>query len=393
MLISLRRVIVCDCYYNSSEIDLLRYSINIVKRIVIDARESGTSTGRYVDKLIEHLYKIGSKHEFVIVAYPDRREFLKKIAPSYKMVETSYKEFSFGEQLGFKKQLKKLKADLVFFPMVQQPIMYRGAKVTAMLDLTTLRFRNPARNYFVFRTKQAAYYLVHVVAGRTSRQIITISNFVRNDVSHTFHIPESKITTTYNAADKLAEKAVPIKVLQGKRYLLYVGRPSANKNLNRLVDAFAILKKRNPDLILVLAGKTDSEYEKLRAYARKKVGQGVLFTGFVSDGQLRWLYENGSVYVFPSLSEGFGLPGLEAMQYELPVASSNATCLPEIYQDAAHYFNPFSAQHMATKVQQILDDPKLAMRLIANGNKVLKKYSWRKMADQTLAIFEKAMRT
>ncbi len=364
-----------------------------MKRIIIDARESGTTTGRYVDKLIEHLHKIGPRHEIIIVAYPHRLAFLRSIAPTFKLVETSYKEFSFGEQLGFKRQLKKLKADLVFFPIVQQPVLYRGAKVTAMLDLTTLRFRNPARNYFVFRFKQFVYYFVNVIAAKTSRQIITISNYVRKDVAHTFRIPESKITTTYNAADKITEKSAPIKVLKGKRYLLYVGRPSANKNLNRLVDAFAILKKRNPDLVLVFAGKTNSEYEKLRSYARKKVGQGVLFTGFVSDGQLRWLYENGAVYVFPSLSEGFGLPGLEAMQYELPVASSNATCLPEVYQDAAHYFNPFSAQHMATKVQQILDDPKLAMRLVANGNKVLKKYSWRKMAVETLAVFEKALRT
>jgi glycosyltransferase involved in cell wall biosynthesis len=88
-----------------------------------------------------------------------------------------------------------------------------------------------------------------------------------------------------------------------------VGRPAANKNLNRLVDAFALLKRNNPELQLVLAGKSNPEYEKLRQYADAKT-DGVKFTGFVSEGQLRWLYERAEVYVFPSLSEGFGLPGL-----------------------------------------------------------------------------------
>lgn len=362
-----------------------------MKRIVIDCRESGTSTGRYLDKLIEYLHKLKPSYEIVLLAKHHRKDYLKQIAPDFKIVETPYKEFTFGEQLGFKKQITNLKADLVFFPMVQQPVWYKGKVVTTIQDLTTVRFRNPAKNWLVFTFKREVYKWVNKRVAKRSLQLITPSEFVKQDIATYAKVDPDKITVTHESADKITEPAIPIGALKGRKFLLFVGRPAANKNLNRLVDAFVILKKKHPELVLVLAGKTDPEYQKLRNYAHQKVGKGILFTGFVSEGQLRWLYENAAVYVFPSLSEGFGLPGLEAMQYNLPVASSNATCLPEVYRNAAHYFNPFSSQHMASKIQQILEDPQLARKLTSNGRQLLGQYSWQRMAKQTLAVFGKAL--
>ena len=363
-----------------------------MKHILIDARESGTSTGRYLDKLVESLHALKPNYRVTLLAKPHRQDFLKKIAPGFETHITPYQEFTFGEQLGFKKQIKSFKPDLVFFPMVQQPIRYKGKVVTTMQDLTGTRFKDPNKNWLVISIKVQLYKYVNKRVAKKSKYLITPTEFVRQDVANYCRVSPAKITVTHESADKITEASAPIKQLKGKPFLLYVGRPSPNKNLNRLVDAFAILKKHNPDLFLVMAGKLDPSYQTLRQYARQKTNGGVLFTDFVSEGQLRWLYENAKVYVFPSLSEGFGLPGLEAMQYGLPVASSNATCLPEVYQDAAHYFNPFSSQHMATKVQQILDDPALAAKLSRNGTKLLKTYSWRRMAEQTLVVFEKALK-
>lgn len=362
-----------------------------MKRLVIDCRESGTSTGRYLDKLIENLHRLKPNYEVVLLVKHHRLDHMKQVAPNFKRVETSYKEFSFGEQLGFRKQIKKLKPDLVFFPMVHQPILYFGKVVTTIQDLTTTRFRNPAKNWLVYTFKQEVYRWVNRIVAHKSKLLITPTEFVKQDIAHFAHISPDKVTVTYESADKITEAAVAIQSLQGRRFLLFVGRPAANKNLNRLVDAFAILKKTNPELVLVFAGKTDTEYKRLQDYARQKVGKGILFTGFVSEGQLRWLYEHAAVYTFPSLSEGFGLPGLEAMHYDLPVASSNATCLPEVYKNAAHYFNPFSSKHMATKIQQVLDDPKLARKLTTNGRELVRQYSWLRMAQQTLVVFDKAI--
>lgn len=116
-----------------------------------------------------------------------------------------------------------------------------------------------------------------------------------------------------------------------------------------------------------------------------------MFTGFVEDEELNWLYQNTSAYVFASLSEGFGLPGLEAMIQGAPVVSSNATCLPEVYGDAAHYFNPLDTDDMAEKINDVLTNPSLRQKLIQNGKVQAKKYSWEKMAKETLLHYKKAL--
>lgn len=360
-------------------------------KIVIDGRESGTTTGRYLDKLVEYLHKLASKHQVIILAKPHRLDFYKELAPRFAVVRCDHKEFTFDEQIGLRKQITDLKADLVFFPMVQQPVLYKGLVVTTMQDLTTVRFRNPSKNWLVFTLKREVYKWVNKRVAKKSAHLITPTKFVKQDVVNYCHVSPDKITVTYEAADKITVPAEPVKSVVGKQFLLYVGRPAPNKNLNRLVDAFIILKKTTPDLQLVFAGKFNSEYQKLRQYASSQA-KDVIFTDFVSEGQLRWLYENAAVYVFPSLSEGFGLPGLEAMQYDLPVASSNATCLPEVYGNAAQYFDALKPVDMAKQIQKILDDPKLAQKLTTNGKKLLHQYSWQTMAEQTLAVFEAALR-
>src|SRR3989344_8089262 len=119
-------------------------------KIVIDARESGTSTGRYVDKLIEYLAKLKPHYEIIVLTKSPRMQYIKSIAPNFKIVESNFKEFTFAEQVGFLRQLNGLKADLVHFGMIQQPILYRGKSVATIHDLTTARFNNPTKNWLVF---------------------------------------------------------------------------------------------------------------------------------------------------------------------------------------------------------------------------------------------------
>jgi hypothetical protein len=126
-------------------------------KIVIDARESGTSTGRYIDKLIEHLAKLPADHKFIVLTKAHRMDYLRKVAPKFQIIECPWAEFSFHEQLDFLRQIHKLEPDLVHFGMVQQPVFYKGKVVTTMNDLTTTRFRNPTKNWFIFTFKQWIY--------------------------------------------------------------------------------------------------------------------------------------------------------------------------------------------------------------------------------------------
>ncbi len=361
------------------------------KHIVIDAREYSTSTGRYISKLIEYLEKIDTTHEYTVLLLPhdygkyqpSNKNFRKKRAP--------FKEFTFSEQIGYVRFLNKLGADLVHFGMTHQPILYNRPAITTVHDLTTARFRNPATPWLIFKIKQLVYHFVIWVVAHKSKHIITPSTFVKDDLVTFARISANKITVTHEAADKVGAKAEPIKELQGKQFIMYVGRPQPHKNLRRLVDAFAKLKHTYPELYLVLAGKKDAVYQQHLDYIERSSIKDVLVTGFVSEGELRWLYEHTAAYVFPSLSEGFGLPALEAMAHGAPVVSSSATCLPEIYRDGALYFDPENTADIVEKVAEVLDHKKVSQALIDQGKDVAKSYSWQRMAEQTLAIYKKVL--
>jgi len=272
--------------------------------------------------------------------------------------------------------------------MVQQPIRYKGKVVTTMHDLTTLRYLNPSKNTAILKAKQVVYGRVNKVVAKKSLAIFTPSNYVKEDVVNYTHINPDKVTVTYEAADKIKDDPEIVSVLKGKRYIMYTGKPFPHKNLGRLIEAFNIIRTTDPDLSLALVGKKDTNYSRIEDGVIAKAIDNVVFTDFVSEGQLRWLYENCQAYVFPSLSEGFGLPGLEAMIHGAPVVSSNFTCLPEIFGEAAEYFNPMDINDMALTIQKVINNETTRQKLITTGYKEAGKYSWATMAKQTLKIYE-----
>ncbi len=359
-----------------------------MKKIVIDARESGTTSGRYVDKLLEYLFKIDRTNQYTLLLKSHRLETYKTTPDNFKIVRCDIKEFTFAEQFKFALMLYKIKPDLVHFPMVQQPLLYFGRVVTTMQDLTTLRFRNPTKNPVIFWIMQRAYWLVNFIAPRKSEHVIAISEFTKEDVMKSMRYKRAeKFTVIYESADEIRDKAEPIESLENKEFITYVGRHQPHKNLSRLIDALQVLREKHPNILLAIVGKPDATSEILKKNIKEP--GSVVFTGFVSEGQLRWLYENTACYVFPSLSEGFGLPGLEAMKHGAPVASSNATCLPEIYGNGALYFSPYSHKQMAEVIDDVVSNKKLAQDLIRRGRKQAEKYSWEKMARETLEIYNK----
>ncbi len=361
------------------------------KKIVIDGRELRTSSGRYVERLLYYLGKIDHRHRYIVLLKPKDIDDWQLPGDNFSKLACPYKEFTFAEQLGFLRQLRSLNAHLVHFAMVQQPILYQGKVVTTMQDLTTARFTNPSKNLLVLKIKQTVYRWVNKIAARKSAAIITPSEFVKDDVARFARINSRKITVTYEAADPIDAAAESLPELEDLQFIMYVGRPMPHKNLERLIEAFNLVRQQFPALRLVLAGKRDTLYKQLEKQTEQKGIKNVIFTDFVSEGQLRWLYENTAAYVFPSLSEGFGLPGLEAMMAGAPVVSSNATCLPEVYKDGAEYFDPLSVDDMAAAISRVLGDDKLRQQLISKGRQVAEKYSWQRTAEETLTVYKQVL--
>ena len=361
-------------------------------KIAIDARELRQSTGRYVERLIYYLQQIDNDHDYTILLNPKDMNTWEPTNPRFTKVACPHKEFTFDEQIGFKRQLDKLGADLVHFAMIQQPVWYRGNKVTTIQDLTTARFRNPSKNYFVFTIKQLVYKWVIRNVAKKSSQVLAISNFVKQDIVDFTGINPDKITVTLEAVDEFDEPPKPVPGFEDKEYIMFNGRPLLHKNLKRVIEAFAILHEKNPDLYLMLAGKKNKLQADYVAHANKLgVSDHVIITDWITDGQLKWAMQHTKAYIWASLSEGFGLPPLEAMLNNAPVVSSNASCMPEILGDAAHYFNPLDVQDMANKIQEVLEDPVLREELCEKGHQQIQKYSWKRMAEQTLTVYKKAL--
>jgi len=362
-----------------------------MSRIILDARQLRSSSGRYVDKLIHNLQKLDKVNDYFILLKPEDIDSLQLDDKKFKKISCPYKEFTFSEQLNLLKQIRNLKPDLVHFTFPQQPALFKGKKITTVHDLTTLRFNNPDKNMYIFKTKQKIFsYLIKKVS-KDSNSLITPSIYVKKDLINFTGINENKVSVIYEAADKITAKSEKINYLENIKFIMYIGRPNPHKNLENLIKAYQKQKKDGDNIALVLAGKEDNNFRRIKNIVKSDEIEDVFFTGFVNESQLRWLYENCLAYVFPSLSEGFGLPGLEAMAHGAPVVSSNATCLPEIYGDAALYFDPLNVNDMADKINQILINQKLRDKLIKLGFDQVKKYSWQHMAKQTLELYSKIL--
>lgn len=363
-------------------------------RIVIDARIINSTTGRYVERLLYYLQEIDKTNDYIVLLLEKDLDYWKPTSPNFSVVVANFDQYSLAEQFGLKKLLDSLEADLVHFCMPQQPVLYKGKKVTTIHDLTLLKVYNSDKNWLIYRIKQAVGYFVFKRVVSTSKHIIAPTDFTKNEIIDFSKRAVGKISTIYNAADISNNKSEPYNS-PFKQFLLYVGHQSDYKNIRRLASAHQRLIKKYPDLGLILVGSLEGTKNASalnnKKFFEEKGYKNILFTGFVSDEQLSWLYKNTSAYVFPSLMEGFGLPGLEAMGHDAPVVSSNATCLPEVYEDAAYYFDPTDVTDMARATDEVLDDKSLRDKMIKKGHAQFKKYSWKKTAEQTHRVYMDAL--
>lgn len=358
--------------------------------IAIDARIINSSTGRYVERLLHFLQKVDTYNRYTVLVREKDVHFWKPTQPNFAVMVAEFENFSFREQFGFKKFLDELAPDLVHFCMPQQPILYSGPSVTTFHDLIQLKFPDKTKNQLIYGIKRIVATYAYKSSLHKNKFIITPTEYTKQELLDFSGISPDKIIVTNEAADVVENTPQPLE-LPFTDFIMYVGRQVTHKNITRLLDAHALLKKHHPQLGLVLAGKKGQESVELEKYISQKGYSDIFFTDYIDNNQLVWLYQNTQAYVFPSLYEGFGLPGLEAMGCGAAVVSSNATCLPEVYGDAALYFNPLDTTDMANKIHLVLSDEKLRKELSVRGAALLQKYSWEKMAHETLKVYERAI--
>ena len=359
-------------------------------RIGIDARfagPEGTGLGKYTEKLILNLAKIDKKNEYSIFLRRKNWDFFK-LPQNFKKIPADIKWYSSEEQLKLSGIFSKEKLDLLHVPHFNVPVLYTGKFVVTIHDLIHHQFYEQSastKNFLLFEIKRAAYKTIIYSAVKRAAKIIVPSNFVKKQVLAAFKIKPDRIAVTYEAAEEEYFKNQKREAKNQKPFLIYVGNAYPHKNLNRLLDALAILKNVNLTIVCprdVFAKRLEGEIKN------RGLESNVELLGYQPTENLSVLFQKATAYVFPTLSEGFGIPGLNAMAANIPVVCSNIPTLKEIYQDAVLYFDPQDSQDIADKIEKILKDATTRTDLVEKGRQQVKKYSWQKMARETLDVYE-----
>jgi glycosyltransferase involved in cell wall biosynthesis len=373
-------------------------------RIGIDCRifsSNFTGIGRYTHELVNELIKINNEnkrtHELVLFFNQPEYNNYEPPNPSVKKVLVNAKHYSLREQIAFPKILKKENCDIVHFPHFNVPILYRRPYTVTIHDLTLSLYPGHKMNKWYHRL---AYHLTIKNATKKAKRVIAVSQNTKNDIVEHLSIPEEKIEVIYNGiSDKftlIEDPAIIEKTLKKykitKQFLLYTGVWRSHKNLPRLIEAFALLRK-NIDLQLVITGKPDPHYPEVKeAVAKYNLQDHVIFTDLVEEDELIHLYNAAHTYVFPSLYEGFGFPPLESMKCGTPVVASNRSSTPEVCgQENAVYFDPEIPQDIANKIESLYKDVDLQAELIEKGHRHASKFTWEKMGRQTYDVIKRSL--
>lgn len=365
-------------------------------KIGIDARMYGPSQGgigRYVEQLIKHLQKIDQNNQYVLFLRQNNFVECEISNPNFKKVLADIPWYSLKEQTNLTKIITKENVDLMHFPHWNVPLFYRGKFIVTIHDLIMYHFpRTEASTHgpLAYFIKDKLHRLVLSSAAKRAADIIATSEFTKQDIIKELKINLKKITVTYQAPLPTKEANEPLPKEIKKPYALYVGAGYPHKNLAGLLKAWKKIEERNEELNLVLAGRKNFFYDQLTNSLEFKSCKRIKYLPNPNDELLETLYQNASLFVFPSFYEGFGLPPLEAMLRNVPTASSNTSCLLEVLGNAAWYFDPNDIEDMARKILTVFDNTDLRSTLQKCAQVLLKKYSWASLAHKTLQLYKKS---
>ncbi|GAA1391421.1 glycosyltransferase family 4 protein [Catellatospora chokoriensis] len=365
-------------------------------KIVIDGRMlSWTGIGRYTLSLLEGLQSVDQHNDYVVLVRPSDWSTWKPEARNFTRVECDIDPYSVAEQTALPRVLKRLSPDVVHLLTPNAAALYRGPKVVTVHDLTLLDYdtsRGSRVKRLSTKLKRIPFRWILARQIATATRIVTVTDYIKQQLVQRFKIDPAIISPIWLAADSehlaaAADESLP-DLGAVETCLLYVGNYYAYKNVRTVVDALGVVAQSHPGVHLVLAGNANEFKADLLSQAQELgLADRVIMPGFVTDGQLKWLYRRSKIFVNPSLSEGFGLQGLEAMSQGLPVIAARASCLPEVYGDAAVYFEPLSSTDLAHRILALLRQPELLDELSDKGRKRIEMFSWRKTAEATHRLY------
>jgi glycosyltransferase involved in cell wall biosynthesis len=370
-------------------------------RIALDVRHiRDFGIGTYIRSLVHALAGFDLETEYVLVGGAAEVGAFSGLPGNFRTAVYNRSDAAFLDNLRFPMFVQGLHADLVHIPLNRVPVLMRRPYVVTIHDISSITVDAP-------HGVGAELHRWRFQRGLLRAEcVIAVSEATRRDVQNLFGVPAGRLRMVYNAPDPEFFNRGPDGaggILERYQidypFLLYAGNIRPQKNIPRLVEAFAVVREQlaaHPvykDLRLIIIGDEISRYPSVRqAVIKSRVEAVVRFLGFVPFDTLRCFYEAAAAFVFPSRYEGFGLPPLEAMACGTPVVTSSVSSLPEVVGDAAVLVNPENVFDIARGIREILLDQDLRAELVARGRRQAARFSWERTARAVRDIYREAAR-
>jgi glycosyltransferase involved in cell wall biosynthesis len=366
--------------------------------IAIDAHSVGSGLAgneTYITNLIEALGAGDDRHRYTL--YVTKQAAVERFRdrwPHVSVRETWPHTPFVRIPVTLVRELRRRPVDLLHVQYTAPPFM----PCPVVATIHDLSFEHLPATF-----KRRSWMQLRLTVRRTAREaahLIVPSEYTRRDICETYGIAPARVSVVPLAAASCYAPVANAKEIERVRniygisgdYILAVGSIQPRKNLARLIEAYADLRRQRPhDKLprLVLVGKRAWLYEEtLRAVAACGIAAQTIFTGYVPESDLPALYTGALCFVYPSYFEGFGLPPLEAMSCGTPVITGDRTSLPEVVGDAGLLVNPFDTQALAQALARLIDDESLRATLGNRGLRRAAQFNWRDNARQTLAVYE-----
>lgn len=368
--------------------------------VIFNALQTSLSggIGRYSYELAKAIYEL-NEIDFKIVIRKEDKESFSFVKQEDLIVVNDIKssrDRNYYEQFVLPQKIYKLYPEaIIHYPDSMAPIFAKNKVVITVHDLAFKSLKN------VFTKKTVLWKnFITDISIKKANSIIAITNFTQKEVLK--HYPKtdlSKIKVIYNGFNDFSKDKInlnrvrsKIKNITNKNYILTVSTISPRKNVDGLIRAFSLIKEHT-DLSLVICGNNGWLFEDVfKLVEELKLKDRVFFTGKVDDNELKHLYKNAQIFVYPSFYEGFGLPPLEAMSYGIPTITTNRTSLPEVVGEDSLLVDPNNIKAMSLAIKKLLDSKELREEYSAKGLRRIKKFSWKKCAEEVLDFYRKIVK-
>lgn len=346
--------------------------------------------GKYIKSLLNELDSMGVE---CVIFYSKKPKF-KLEGKNIKSVILHAKNRYIFEQIALPQALKKQKVDLYHaLGNIGVPLTCPVPAVLTVHDIIPLEIKD----YFSYSPAPPLSKLSYISRLKSSlskaEKIVTVSNYVKGELEKKLGVADDKIQTIYSGNPMLEKGGTLPKNLKNQKYILNHGGIDIRKNLDKLIEAFALVHKKHDEIELVITGGNKRIRDQLDQIIEDlKLGDSVVFTGYVDDKALGAIIKSATLICYPTLSEGFGFPVLEGFGAGVPVISSNTSSLPEVADGAAILINPKKINEIAGAIEKVLRRDKSISEMVLKGKARYNMFSWKKSADEYLSLYKSVLK-